>query len=96
MAGGIATSLTLETLVLRAQSFTWSQAATTALNMSFLSMLSMELTESAVAMALLNGAAFDATNALHWASLLPSMSAGFLVPLPYNYFQIKRYGRSCH
>jgi hypothetical protein len=96
MAGGILTSLSLETIVLRAQSFSWSQAFRTAMTMSFMSMLAMELTESAVAMHLMNGAPFDPTNAVHWACLGPSMAAGFAVPLPYNYFQLKRFGRACH
>ena len=31
-----------------------------------------------------------------WACLAPSVAAGFLVPLPYNYYMLKKYNRSCH
>lgn len=96
MVGGIATSLCLETVVLRTvEGFGWRVALRTAFNMSFVSMCAMELTESAVAL-YLTGGQFDVTSAASWASLVPSSAAGFLAPLPYNYYQIKRHGRSCH
>lgn len=31
-----------------------------------------------------------------WASMAVSMAAGYLVPLPYNYFMLRRFGKSCH
>jgi len=95
MVGGLATSLSVETIVLRAQGLSLSQAMRTALNMSFLSMLAMEATESTVALVLIDGP-FDASNPLCWAALVPSTMAGFIVPLPYNYYMLRRFGRSCH
>ena len=95
MAGGICTSLALETAMLRTQGFSWRTALSTATNMSMLSMCAMELTESVVAMQWMNGP-FNPSIAMHWAGLVPAMAAGFAAPLPYNYFQLKRYGRSCH
>ena len=33
---------------------------------------------------------------MFWLSLVPSLAAGFLAPLPYNYYKLKKYGISCH
>lgn len=31
-----------------------------------------------------------------WLALGPSLLAGFLAPLPYNYYKLKKFGKSCH
>jgi len=31
-----------------------------------------------------------------WAAAAISACAGFLIPLPYNYMRIRRYGKGCH
>ena len=88
---GIGTSLALETVVLRAtEGFDWQLAARTAWNMSLTSMVAMELAENAVELSISGGGCFSL------AALPPALVAGFLAPLPYNYYMIRKYGRSCH
>ena len=70
-------------------------AARTAAQMSLLSMLAMEGAENAVDLAL-TGGALAPGELWWWACLAPSVAAGFLVPLPYNYYMLKKYNRSCH
>jgi hypothetical protein len=28
--------------------------------------------------------------------ILPMLIAGFITPLPYNYYRLKKYGKACH
>ena len=87
---GIGTSLALETVVLRVtEGFPWPLAVRTAWNMSIVSMLAMELAENSVEIALTGGC-------FSLAALPPALAAGFLAPLPYNYYMIRKHGRSCH
>jgi hypothetical protein len=32
----------------------------------------------------------------YWIALVPAMIAGFLLPLPYNYYKLQKHGKSCH
>ena len=96
MVCGILTSLLLETLVMYKQGFKLTASVRIALNMSFMSMLSMELAENAVVLFLTEGMVLDVTNPLFLAALVPSLLAGFLTPLPYNYYQLKKHGKACH
>ena len=93
---GLATSVLLETVLLKArEQFTWTSAFQTALAMSFLSMVAMELAMNATDFMLTGGkAAFG--NPMYWYALLISMVVGFLAPLPYNYFRQKKYSQACH
>ena len=96
MTAGISTSVALETAVLRVQeSMSWRRSLSTALNMSFISMLAMEASENAVELYLTGGCP-DPSTPMFWTAMAPSLLAGFLVPLPYNYFMLRKYGRSCH
>jgi len=89
---GIGTSLALETVVLRAtEGFEWRLAARTAWNMSLTSMVAMELAENAVELSISGGA-----GCFSLAAMPPALVAGFLAPLPYNYYMIRKHGRSCH
>ena len=97
---GISTSMALETVVLRAtEDLTWSTAARTAAGMSLISMVSMELAENFVELYLttdgFSGAACMSGPAF-WQAVPPAMAAGFVTPLPYNYYMLRRYGRGCH
>lgn len=95
-ASGIATSLALETVVLRAtEAMAWSTALSVAARMSMVSMLAMELAENGVELAL-TGGDLACSQAAFAAALPPALLAGFLVPLPYNYWMLKRWGRACH
>ncbi|KAL1411605.1 hypothetical protein Q8F55_002569 [Vanrija albida] len=95
MAAGITTSILLETTLLHVgkDKLPWAAAAKTAFGMSFISMLAMESAENAVTLALastdMSGAAFAGVTA---AGLL----AGFLTPMPYNYWRLRALGKACH
>ena len=100
-AAGISTSVALETVVLRAtEDLAWSTAVRTATGMSMLSMISMELAENAVEVYLVtDGFTASACNvdpSAFWAAMPAAMAAGWLTPLPYNYYMLRKYGRGCH
>ncbi|KAL1520395.1 hypothetical protein AB1Y20_021981 [Prymnesium parvum] len=93
---GILTSLALETVVLRVhEGFEWRTAFRTAAGMSMGSMISMELAENAVELWLTGGLA-TCEPQMFWAALPPALLAGFLTPLPFNYYMIRKHGRACH
>ncbi|KJR90017.1 uncharacterized protein SPSK_06617 [Sporothrix schenckii 1099-18] len=101
MASGLTTSVLLETVLLRVgrDGLSWGLAARTAVGMSFISMLTMELAENAVDYWLTSGgqaAGYTFGEPLFWAAAGVSMVAGFLAPLPYNYMRLRRYGKACH
>lgn len=86
---GLITSIALETLILSRQMIL-SVALKTALGMSLISMISMELSMNIVDLILVGGAKLTI-----W--VIPIMLfAGFITPLPYNYWQLKFHGRACH
>jgi len=86
---GLITSLILETFVLLKQ-LPIFLAFKTALSMSFISMISME-----VAMNLVDWLVIGEARLVLW--VIPIMLfAGFITPLPYNYFRLKKYNISCH
>ncbi len=96
MACGLATSVALETAILKVrESFNWAAALETALKMSFISMLVMELTEN-ITDYLITGNTVQMHEPLYWGAIAVSMVAGFLVPLPYNYYKLKKYNKACH
>ena len=85
----IITSIALETVILLRQ-MVLSAALKTALGMSLISMISMELSMNIVDLILVGGAKLTI-----W--VIPIMLfAGFITPLPYNYWQLKFHGRACH
>ncbi|KAE9371053.1 hypothetical protein N431DRAFT_441097 [Stipitochalara longipes BDJ] len=97
MASGIASSMSLETLLLRygIDRLGWRAAVTTAAGMSLVSMLSMEAVENIVDYHLMAGVV-DFSDPKFWAAAAVSSCAGFLAPLPYNYIRLRKYGRACH
>merc|ERR1712000_689890 len=58
-------------------------------------MVAMELVENLIDYNLTGGIV-----ALHdlrfWTAAVLSATGGFLAPLPYNYFKLRRFGKSCH
>ena len=87
---GLITSIILETIVLMNQKFNLSSALKTALSMSFLSMISMEIAMNATDYILTGGAILN-------LYVIPIMLiAGFLTPWPYNYWRLKKYNIKCH
>ena len=66
------------------------KAIQTAFNMSFLSMIAMEISMNAVDWVIVGSAK------LVWWVIPIMLFAGFIVPLPYNYWRLKKYQISCH
>lgn len=93
---GLMTSVAFETILLRTrEKFAWTAALQTALSMSFISMVAMEVVMNFTDFMITGGkAAFG--NPMYWTALLVSMVAGFIAPLPYNYYKLKKYNRACH
>lgn len=97
IVAGLATSLLLETLVLRwRERMALGRAFRTALAMSFLSMVGMEVAMNLTDWWVMGGMRMPIDSLGYWVAWLPALAAGFLVPLPYNYRQLRRHGRSCH
>jgi hypothetical protein len=94
-AAGISTSLALEStlLALGKDKMPARVAVRTAFNMSFISMLAMELAENAVEISL-TGGTFE--SAASFLALVPATAAGFFAAYPYNFYMLRRHGRSCH
>jgi copper chaperone CopZ len=96
MLTGLMTSIILETILLRInEKFAWWNALKIAFGMSFLSMLAMELAENCTDL-LLTGGQIPVTDAFYWVALAIAVFAGFIVPLPYNYYKLKKHGKACH
>jgi len=93
---GLMTSVTLETAILKTrEKFNWSLAFKTAFSMSFISMIGMELAMNATDFMITGGkASFDTLK--YWFALVPALIAGFLLPLPYNYYKLQKFNKSCH
>lgn len=63
--------------------------------MSFISMVAMEVAMNLTDFMITGGKLSMATPAYR-LSFIPAAVAGFLVPLPYNYFKLKKYNKACH
>ena len=87
---GLITSIILETIILLRQKIDFSKALKTALGMSFISMVSMEIAMNLTDVILTGGAI------LNWWVVPIMLSVGFLTPWPYNYWRLKKYNISCH
>ena len=87
---GLITSVILETFILIKQNFTFQKALRTALGMSFISMISMEIAMNITDYALTGGAI------LTWWVVPIMLSVGFVTPWPYNYWRLKKYNQACH
>ena len=86
---GLITSIILETIILSRQ-MTIRIAFQTALTMSFISMLAMEIAMNSVDWLILGEAK------LVWWIVPIMLLVGFLTPWPYNYYRLKKYNISCH
>ena len=87
---GIITSIILETIILLKQNFSFKQAFKTAVGMSLISMVSMEIAMNATDYFLTGGAI------LTWWVVLIMLAVGFVTPWPYNYWRLKKYNEACH
>ena len=86
---GILTSIILETFILFRQ-MNFKKAFRTAIGMSLISMISMEIAMNSVDWILLGQAK------IVWWIVPIMLLAGFITPWPYNYYRLKKYNISCH
>ena len=86
---GIITSIILETIILSKQML-FKLAFRTAVGMSLVSMISMEVAMNITDYMLTGGAI------LTWWVIPFMLFAGFITPLPYNYWRLKALGKACH
>ena len=87
---GLITSIILETIILIRQNFKFLSALKTAVGMSFISMISMEISMNLTDYFLTGGAM------LTWWVVPIMLIVGFLTPWPYNYWRLKKFGIACH
>ena len=89
MSSGIITSVILETFILWKQ-LGAKEAFKTAVGMSMISMLLMEVAMNVVDYGMMGEPAIT-------FSVLPfTLGAGFLAAWPYNYWRLKKHGKCCH
>ena len=87
---GIITSIILETIILLRQNFSLNLAFKTAVGMSLISMVSMEIAMNATDYFLTGGAI------LTWWVVPIMLAVGFVTPWPYNYWRLKKFNEACH
>ena len=87
---GLITSIILETVILIRQNFPIKEALKTALGLSLISMISMEIMMNLTDYLLTGGAI------LTWWVIPIMLFVGFLTPWPYNYWRLKKFNESCH
>ena len=87
---GLITSIILETVVLMKQNLDFSKAFKTAMGMSFISMLSMEVAMNLTDYLLTGGAM------LTWWVVPIMLAVGFVTTWPYNYWRLKKFNIACH
>ena len=86
---GLITSIILETIILSfSQSFL--SAFKTAIGMSLISMIGMEVAMNLVDYLITGGAMINIY------VVIPMLLTGFYTPLPYNYYRLKKYNKACH
>lgn len=86
---GLITSIMLETYILSRQ-MVLREAFRVAIGMSLISMIAMEAAMNITDVILTGGAM------LTWWVIPFMLLAGFITPLPYNYYRLKKYGKACH
>ena len=89
VVNGLLTSIVLETVILSRQ-MALASAFRTACGMSLISMISMEVAMNIVDVVATGGAV------IVWWVVPLMLLAGFLTPLPYNYWRLKALNKACH
>ena len=87
---GLITSIILETIILIKQNISFLKSLKTAMGMSFISMLSMEIAMNFTDYVLTGGAI------INWWIVPIMLIVGFLTPWPYNYWRLKKFNQACH
>ena len=88
IVNGLLTSIALETFILSRQ-MSLKLAFNTAIGMSLISMVSMEVAMNTVDVLMTGGAK------LTWWVIPFMLFAGYITPLPYNYWRLKALGKGC-
>ena len=83
------TCILLETFILFRQ-MNLREAFKVAIGMSFISMIAMEASMNIIDVILTGGAK------LTWWVIPIMLFVGFITPLPYNYYRLKKWGHGCH
>ena len=91
LINGLITSIILETCILVRGQMSFPHALKTALGMSFISMLMMEVAMEITDLFFTGGAL--GINA--WAMPL-MLLVGFITPWPFNYWRLEKTGKCCH
>ena len=91
LINGLATSVMLETYLLMRGQMDFKNALSTALGMSFISMLMMEISMEITDLLFTGGEL-----GLNYLAIPLMLLVGFLAPWPYNYWRLKKYGQACH
>ena len=91
LINGLLTSIMLETAILIRGQMDFKNALSTALGMSFISMLMMEIAMEVTDLLFTKGELGLMPIAIPFMLLV-----GFLTPWPYNYWRLKKYGVACH
>ncbi len=86
---GLITSIILETFILSRQ-MSLNLAFKTAIGMSLIAMISMEVAMNVTDVLLTGGAK------LTWWVIPIMLVVGFLTPLPYNYWRLQALNKACH
>ena len=89
IVNGLITSILLETFILSRKGMQLKQALSTALGMSFISMISMEAAMNITDYLLIGDAK------LVWWVIPIMLLVGFLTPWPYNYWRLNIFGQTC-
>jgi hypothetical protein len=71
--------------------FDFTSALKTALGMSFISMLMMEIAMEVTDLLFTGGQL-----GMNYYAIPLMLVVGFLTPWPYNYWRLKKYGQTCH
>ena len=91
LINGLITSVLLETAILMRTQLDFKNALSTALGMSFISMLMMEIAMEITDLLFTSGELGLMPIAIPFMLLV-----GFLTPWPYNYWRLKKFGKACH
>ena len=91
LVNGLITSIILETLILVRGQMDFSNALKTALGMSFISMLMME-----IAMELTDLWFTKGELGMNPLAIPFMLIVGFLTPWPFNYWRLEKTGKCCH
>ena len=86
---GLFTSIIFETITLLKQ-MKLKDSFRTALGMSFISMITMEIVMNLLDWLITGGAK------LYWWIIPLMLIAGFLSAWPYNFYRLKKYNEACH